>query len=291
MHEEVDHVTMTDREKYLFDLQGFLVVKGFLSREEVKSLNDALDANEDRRGEFGPPHQTAEGLKGKWDIFRLYSGLLTWPKPWCQPFRELLAHPKLIPYCNTIFGRGWRLDHSVDAASALIGCSGLHLHGYGNAELDGTRYHRYQNGRIRCALTVFQYQLADVNPGDGGLVVIPGSHKANFPLPKHIRYYEYDREVVYNPPAKAGDLIIFNEATTHGTIPWKGQGERRVLFFRYVPKYFSWVPSTYQTNQPEWVSEMTEAQQAVLEPPYVYSHPLIEDDGETVVRPRTDQAI
>ena len=37
MHEEVDHVTMTDREKYLFDLQGFLVVKGFLNREEVKS--------------------------------------------------------------------------------------------------------------------------------------------------------------------------------------------------------------------------------------------------------------
>ena len=85
--------------------------------------------------------------------------------------------------------------------------------------------------------------LTDVNPGDGGLVVVPGSHKANFPLPDYVRLYEADHDIFYNPPAKAGDLIIFNESTTHGTIPWKGKGERRVIFFRYVPKYFSWVPA------------------------------------------------
>ena len=32
---------------------------------------------------------------------------------------------------------------------------------------------------------------------------------------------------------------------------------------------------------PEWVSELTEAQQAVLEPPYIYHRPLIEADGTT----------
>ena len=44
--EQVDFATMSDREKYLFDLQGFIVVKGMLSEEEVKALNEALDANE-----------------------------------------------------------------------------------------------------------------------------------------------------------------------------------------------------------------------------------------------------
>ena len=42
---------------------------------------------------------------------------------------------------------------------------------------------------------------------------------------------------VHNPPAKAGDLIIFLEATQHGTLPWTGKGERRSLFYRYSPKY------------------------------------------------------
>ena len=32
MNEQVDFVTMSNREKYLYDLQGFLVVKGFLSQ-------------------------------------------------------------------------------------------------------------------------------------------------------------------------------------------------------------------------------------------------------------------
>ena len=41
------------------------------------------------------------------------------------------------------------------------------------------------------------------------------------------------------------------------------------------------------TGMLEWVSELTEAQQAVLEPPYIYNRPLVEADGETVIRPRT----
>ncbi len=37
MNEQVDFVTMSDRWKYLYDLQGFLVVKGFLSQGEVNA--------------------------------------------------------------------------------------------------------------------------------------------------------------------------------------------------------------------------------------------------------------
>ena len=44
---------MTEREKYLFDLQGFLVVRDFLTPEEVAALNEAVDANADVIGEDG----------------------------------------------------------------------------------------------------------------------------------------------------------------------------------------------------------------------------------------------
>ena len=39
---------MNDTEKFLFDLQGFIVVREFLSQSEVKALNDAFDANWDQ---------------------------------------------------------------------------------------------------------------------------------------------------------------------------------------------------------------------------------------------------
>ena len=92
---------------------------------------------------------------------------------------------------------------------------------------------------------------------------------------------------MYNVPCKTGDMVIFNEATLHGTLPWTAEHERRSLLYRYSPKYLHFAGGTYQTSQPAWVSELTEAQQAVLEPPYIYNRPLVEADGETVVRPRT----
>jgi ectoine hydroxylase-related dioxygenase (phytanoyl-CoA dioxygenase family) len=277
---------MTDREQFLFDLQGFLVVRDFLSTEEVAALNAAVDANVDKKGEDG--NSVAGGnLNG--DFKRgMFSGMLTWENPHCLPFRHLLAHPKIIPYLNTMMGRGWKMDHSPFILTSTVGAEGLRLHGSTARHFDGSQYYTYNNGRMRCGMVVFQYQLADVNEGDGGFCAIPGSHKANLPSTEGIRTWTEDQEIVHQPVCKAGDLVIFNEATIHGTLPWKGKGERRSLLYRYSPKYLHFAGGTYKTQQPEWVSELTEAQQAVLEPPYIYNRPLIEDDGETVVRPRRE---
>ena len=39
---------MNEREKFMYDLQGFLKIENFLSPEEVQELNDAFDANWDK---------------------------------------------------------------------------------------------------------------------------------------------------------------------------------------------------------------------------------------------------
>jgi hypothetical protein len=293
MSEQPPFVEMSEREKYLYDLQGFLVIRGILSDEEVQHLNAALDANPATLGAFDPPDTTSGNwsgrpFAGKYASFRHYGGMLTWDEPWCTPFRDLLAHPRLIPYLNTMFGRGWKLDHGVDLLSSVAGCEGLKLHGDGQVHFNGSRYYNYHNGRMRNGLIVCQYALTDVHDGDGGLCVIPGSHKTNYPCPDDILCWEADQEVVYQMPLKAGDLVIFNEATTHGTLPWRGAGERRTALYRYTPKYLHYAGGIYETVQPPWVAELTEAQQAVLEPPYIYQRPLIEDDGKTVTRPRRE---
>ena len=173
----LEFATMSEREKYLYDLQGFLVVKDFLSAAEVSALNEAIDANPDKCPEYGGPTAVGTPLEGKYPQFRNCRGVLTWEQPWCQPFRDLLAHPKIIPYLNTLFGRGWKLDHNVEVLNATEGCAGLSLHGWGNATFDGSRYYVYQNGRMRCALTVCQYYLTDVNPGDGASALSPAATK------------------------------------------------------------------------------------------------------------------
>jgi len=278
---------LNTREKFLYDLQGFLLIKDFLTPAEVKALNDAFDANWDKK--INDPNSHPAGKLVGTHPRGHFSGMLAWEKPWHQPFRDLLAHPKLIPYLNTMFGRGWKMDHSPFMLTSTAGAEGLHLHGSTSHQFDGSQYYTYANGQIRCGMIVCQFQLGDVNAGDGGLCVIPGSHKANFACPEEILTYEQNPEIVYNVPCKAGDMVIFNEATIHGTLPWTAAHERRSLLYRYSPKYLHFAGGSYTTSQPEWVSELTEAQQAVLEPPYIYNRPLVEDDGLTVVRPRRER--
>ena len=159
--------------------------------------------------------------------------------------------------------------------------------------LTGRIINVYQNGRMRCGLIVCQFYLTDVNDGGSGLCHVPGSHKANFPFPmdrgpRNFREWETYKDVVYQPILKAGNLIIFNGATTHGGLPRKGKTERRCILHRYTPKYLYYDNGYYETSLPEWVSELTEAQQAVLESPYIFNRPLIEEDGITVVRPQRE---
>jgi hypothetical protein len=277
---------LTDRERYLFDLQGYLVVRGALSPGETRRLNEALDANQDRLlddeevGSYGSPPLTG-GPRGK------FEGMLTWPQPWCQPFRDLLVHQPAIPYLDGLLGRGWHMDHPPTIWQTSKGAEGLGLH-LGDPHFQGGAYYRCKNGRIRNGLTVFQYALSDVDEGDGGFCCIPGSHKTNFLRPSPISLLQEDADIVRNPSLRTGDLLIFTEALTHGTLPWTAAYDRRAVLYRYSPKWVMYGPGFHTATPPPWADELDEAGRAAIEPAYFYDRPLIEPDGTTVVRPEAD---
>ena len=86
---------MNEHEKYFFDVNGYLVVQKILSPGLVAVLNEAIDHNQNRvrlrEGEqlLSASSPVLKGDHSRGDIM----GILNWPKPWCQPFRELLSHP------------------------------------------------------------------------------------------------------------------------------------------------------------------------------------------------------
>lgn len=52
------------------------------------------------------------------------------------------------------------------------------------------------------------------------------------------------------------------------------------MLYRYSPKVLHYAgDSNFTHSQPAWVSELTPAQQAVLEPAYIYDHPELDNDG------------
>ena len=80
--------------------------------------------------------------------------------------------------------------------------------------------------------------LTDVAPGDGPTMVIPGSHKANFPHPHAGNYANLDRmdtlEGAIPVHMQAGDALVFVDGIMHGGSSRTNlTGERRVTIFRY----------------------------------------------------------
>ena len=242
---------MNEEEKYLFDLNGYLVIKDVLASDEIALCNQSVDQHTDQIRErvdelsLSGGSEPLKGITGRGDL----GGMLTWPAPWCKPFRSLLDHPSIVPYLLEVLRDGLRLDHLYGIITKA-GAEGHTLHGGGTAD-DFTHFYQFHNGRMRCGLTVVSWALTDVGPGDGGFMCIPGSHKANYVTPPWVGRLEKDIGVVKQIEAPAGSAIIFTEALTHGTKPWKATHERRSILYKYSPG-----PLTYGKRYvPEGVEE------------------------------------
>jgi ectoine hydroxylase-related dioxygenase (phytanoyl-CoA dioxygenase family) len=268
---------MNEDEKYLFDLNGYLVIEGVLTPQEVARANEAIDRHQDRihirMGEQSLSGQSEAlvGNHGRGDL----GGLLEWEKPWCEPFRAMLAHPRIAPYLNELLGKGFRMDHHLSLISMERGAEGHVFHGSSGPGFDPNQYYIFRDGRMHNGLTVVIFQLTDMNAGDGGLSLIPGSHKSNFRCPQSLKLYQKYQEQIRTVTCRAGDVVIFTEAVTHGTLPWKASHPRRSILTRYTAGNLAYVPA-YRV--PDWADER---QRAVMEPPYHsrLNRPVLDDDA------------
>jgi hypothetical protein len=230
---------MNEKARYLFDVQGFLVLKGVLSTQQLYAMNRAIDERQ----------KTGEALR---------TGFLEWDDP---TFRGLIADPVVKPYLEEILGRHYRLDHEY-AIIHRRGAHGLDLHG-GGTPYDPGQYYHVRGSRIYSGLTVVSYALTDIGPEDGGFCCIPGSHKANFAVPEEFEQYDEIGPTVHIPQA-AGDVLIFTEALCHGTFPWQGAHERRSLLYKYAPSMISW---REHERSPQLLQLLDAEQRKILDSP------------------------
>ena len=248
---------MTEEEKFWFDLQGYVVIENAIDKDTLARMNAWLDAKAE-----SDPHWRGQQANAH----------IEYPITWGPDFRALMTHPRVLPIMKEAMGPTLRLDHDY-AIFLQPGHSGLALHGpRRNQPFDPNHYYHYADGKIYCGLCVATFALTDVLPGSGGLAVLPGSHKNNFPLPDDIRLLERAHPRVEQIPTNAGDCVIFTERLWHGTLPWRGPGERRTLFFKYAPGSMGWENHTYEPYAPvpfynEIAPTLTKEERLLLMPP------------------------
>ena len=230
---------MTEAEIYEFDLNGIIIYRNLIAPELVRRMNQLIDV--DQGDQF--PHS--------------FQFLHLDP---C--FMELMAHPRTLQIIRVMIGDWLRLDHTYGLQMTRESEVRENLHGGLRAD-HGEHQYQWAYNKMWNGLIVVMYALEDVNPGDGGLIGVPGSHKAAINTYKPEVY----SHLVVNPSLKAGDMLIFTESLVHGTRKWVSDRRRRSLLYKYSPGYSTWGDAT-KLQQYEALAT-TPLQRDLLRPPFV----------------------
>jgi hypothetical protein len=225
---------MTPEQRYFFDVFGYLHLKGVIEPEDLTAAQEAAE-----RYVRTPPEQVPPGF----GIKEPSKGFLLFQYGFAfeGALEKLAMHPASWPIVCELTRERPRLMNGTLLVNRAD--PGSHLHCAREEDIAWPRTHyTVKDGRIFCDnLVVFPY-LTDVYPGDGGLIVLPGSHKASFVRPRGMFYA--DEKITDEIPAgivnitpKAGDIVIISEALTHGTLTWKAKRDRRALVLRYRPQH------------------------------------------------------
>ena len=219
---------MTDEQRYLFDTLGYLHIPGAFGGEELAEAREAAQRYID-----APDDDLPEGFQK--DGRRHTHGFA-----FDKALERFALHPAAWPVINELTdGRPRLVSGTLQLDSEPLGLHCARDDYHWSVPQYGVR-----DGRVFAEqIVVFPY-FDDVHPGDGGLLVVPGSHKAAFDRPKGAfgaTQFETLDDLpagIINVTPQAGDFAIISERLTHGTLRWQPKDRmRRVLVLRYQPQF------------------------------------------------------
>ena len=260
----------TDMEIYLFDLRGYLLLENALTPPEVAQLNAGIDAILPlQAGQWhGYVHGHQYGVTDGLNLQQIYEA--------GEPFERLIDHPTWFEKVKYFVGGQGTFDYHhgplfIDENFANLREPGeaIGIHSGGHTGVKRTQY-RFYNGQFQCGQVNVLIALTDIGPGDGGTMIIPASHKANFQHPHFDRHRMAEGasvdgiEGAVEIQMKAGDALLFVDALSHGSAKRVNPGTRRILVYRYGPSWGNFRHG-YQPS-PELLARLTPQRRQIVQP-------------------------
>ena len=206
---------MTPGELFRYDVRGYIVVKNAIEPDYLALLNERLDEWEERAcGEYQALPEDANKDVRYNDILNLEPTLL-----------DLAANEKLIPYLLEMIERP-----RLKSTWVTFRWKGGETRYHSNHTPSITHNFYHFNGQIRHNLLNAMYAMRDIGPGEGGLKVVPGSHKANYARPPN----EDIADLLVETAMQAGDVLLFSHDMGHCSLNESDRG-RRIVMMTYCP--------------------------------------------------------
>jgi hypothetical protein len=242
---------------YLFDLNGYRVIRGALSPDQVTRINAWVD------------HQTREPLTpGQWlgnvevHSYQGHDGINFQNVVEAgDVFEECIDHPSWIDDVRRYVctdAHGLSINECFLNVRETGGFIGIHAGGHVAGFPHVVRHHtgKWIVGQVNILMA-----LTDVGPGDGATTVVPGSHKSHEIHPslravgdRAGKSEGYNDDIVAGEQLgmvevhlRAGDALMFTDALCHGSTARTNPGQRRVMIYRYSPHVmkprYNYIPS------------------------------------------------
>jgi hypothetical protein len=254
---------MTDLERFLFDVAGFLVIPQALSPAEVAACLEAAQR-------LHAPYP-----QGEWRQ-------IGHPYEQEPAFEALIDHPAVLPKVRALLG-----DYFIVQSSwCTLSPAGFNT---GQWHQDGSGVYEFR--RLATPTPLMQlrvgYFLTDQSQPDvGNLIMIPGSHKSALPLPAGIA-----TDTAAMPMAQAicgppGTALLFHQGVYHCGGANTQAIDRYIIHMVYAPPWL--IPSDRQHNDPAFLARTTPLRRALVglwtrpEEPFGlgYARPPFEDTAE-----------
>jgi hypothetical protein len=203
---------MTDHDRVVFDLKGYLVKPSVLMPDEVAGLRAFLQRQRDEPHSL-PPHQR-----------QLPGGA----------FEHLIDHPAVMDVLQDVIDRDVekiRLEN-IFLSHRTVGDS-LQWSPHAGGRTTNPNYaYNFHDGRIYAGMTRVVWELTEVVANTGGTCFIPGSHKANYPIRKGMESIDRrDSGLWESYSCPPGSLVVFSEAVRHSADAWSNSNNPRVAIF------------------------------------------------------------
>ena len=233
-------------EHYLWDLTGFLILRGVFKQEAAAAIAAVewaygagwLDKQADLVSDpaswsdpdtsFGPARRGTAAPPG-------LHGCVSLPEPHCLPFRAMLAHPEAVKRLRWIMGPGFHLGAKLPSVRLMNkGDTGQLFHAGLNENHKDYHYSLQHAGRTYNEQVNVSFQLCESCGGGGGLVVLPGGHKACHQMPPSMAFQKEMPLAYVHPTTSPGDVIIFcGLGSVHGVRQWNSEWQRRIVIMSY----------------------------------------------------------
>ena len=251
---------------FMFDLNGFLILRNALETELVDDLNTAFDNLPDAQ----PMEWIGNAQRRDYTPetgYELHNAIEAG-----EPFEQLIDHPSWINYVRHYCGEeksyveGLFIDETIASIRKSGGHHPAHSGGFQGA-MRGA--YGYKDGVFRCGQVNIICALTDIHEGDGPTMLVPGSHKSNFPHPGIGNYQKGDRMDALEGSIPAhmnkGDALLFVDGVIHGgSSRTKTDGERRITIYRYGPV---WGASRFGYGySDELLARLTPERRKILQP-------------------------